>query len=91
VLGVSRLAYHAGTIGGRARYETRRPDGRHRVRLYWADGRVEEPRQTLDVAAQPQLVRRTEGRSLHFTFTGTMDADGFAVYEEEAERPDDCS
>ena len=77
--------YFAGSMGGTARYETRRPDGRHRVRLYWTDGRIEEPRQMLDVLAQPQLVRRTEGRHLHFVFTGVIDRDGFAVYEEEAE------
>jgi hypothetical protein len=77
--------YRAGTFGGTAPYETRRPDGRHRVRLYWTDGRVEEPRQILDVLAQPQLVRRTDGRHLHFAFTGVIDADGFAVYEEQAE------
>jgi hypothetical protein len=81
--------YYAGTRGGTARYETRRPGHRLRVRLYWTDGRVEEPRQTLDVVAQPQLVRRTQGRQLHFAFTGVVDADGFAVFEEQVEPPDD--
>ena len=79
--------YYAGSIGGTARYETRRPGGRHRVRLYWADGRVEEPRQTLDVLAQPQIVRRTEGRDLLFVFSGVIDADGFGVYEELPDWP----
>src|SRR3954464_13362733 len=80
--------YFAGSIGGTARYETRRSDGRLRVRLYWADGRVEEPRQALDVMTQAQIVRRSGERHLHlhFTFTGVIDADGFAVYEES---PDD--
>lgn len=82
--------YYAGATGGAARYQTRRADGHYRVRLYWIDGRVEEPRQMLDVAAQPQIVRRTEGRHLHFAFTGLIDTDGFAVYEEQAESRDDC-
>jgi hypothetical protein len=57
----------------------RRPGHRLRAWLYWADGRVEEPRQTLDVAAQPPIARRTEeGRHLPFGFTGVIDADGFA-------------
>src|SRR4051812_9232661 len=75
--------YFAGSMGGTARYDTRRSDRRLRVRLYWADGRVEEPRQTFDLLAQPQLVRRTDKRHLHFVFTGVIDADGFAVYEEQ--------
>jgi hypothetical protein len=54
------------------------------VRLYWADGRVEELKERLDVMAQPQIVRRTDGRHVHFAFTGVIDAHGFAVYEELA-------
>src|SRR4051812_36334781 len=77
--------YFAGSIGGTARYETRRSDGLLHARLYWSDGRVEEPRQVIDVNAQPQIVRRTEGQDLHFVFTGVIDTDGFAVYEEEPE------
>jgi hypothetical protein len=45
--------------------------------------------QALNVIAQPQLVRRAEGRHLHFAFTGVIDADGFAVYEELPPSPDD--
>jgi hypothetical protein len=36
----------------------------------------------LEVMAQPQIVRRTNGRHVHFGFTGVIDGDGFAVYEE---------
>ena len=79
--------YYAGSIGGTARDQTRRPVGRHGVRLCWTDGRVQEPRQTLDVLAQPQIVRRTEGRDLHFVFSGVIDADGFGVYEELPDLP----
>ena len=81
--------YFAGSLGGTARYETRWSGGQQRVRLYWTDGRVEEPRQTLDVTAQPQIARRTDGRHLHFSFTGKIDGDGFAVYEEQPDLPDD--
>jgi len=51
-----------------------------RARLYWTDRRVEEPGQTLDVSAPPQLVRRTEGDS-YTALTGMNEPDGFAVYE----------
>jgi hypothetical protein len=59
------------------------------VRLYWSDGRVEDAKDTLDVSAHPRIVRRSGGRHVPFVFTGIIDADGFAVYEEQPESADD--
>ena len=66
-------------------YMTTDDSNRLRVRLYWSDGRVEELKQSLDVTEQPRIARNSNGRHLHFAFTGVIDADGFAVYEQQPE------
>jgi hypothetical protein len=53
-----------------------------RIRLYWFDGRIEELKQPLDPAVHPEIIRRSGEHHIHFAFTGHIDADGFAVYEE---------
>ena len=53
-----------------------------RVRLYWADGRVEELKEEL--AFDTTLVVRTvDGGHRHFRFDGEFDNDGFAVFVED--------
>jgi hypothetical protein len=63
-------------------------DRRLAARLYWNDGRVEDLKQPLDATEQPHITRNTNGRHLHFAFTGVIDADGFAVYEEQPDWAD---
>ena len=54
------------------------------IRLYWFDGRIEELKQPLDPAVHPEIIRRSGEHHVHFAFTGHVDADGFAVYEEQS-------
>ena len=58
-------------------------DHQTRIRLYWFDGRIEELKQPLDPAVHPEIIRRSREHHIHFAFTGHIDADGFAVYEEQ--------
>ena len=58
------------------------------VRLYSSDGRIEELKEALEVTTHPEIARRTEDQHLHFIFTGLVDADGFAVYQQTNLVPD---
>jgi len=42
-----------------------------------------------DVTARPRIARHSGGRYLPFVFTGVIDAEGFAVYDEQPDPPDD--
>jgi hypothetical protein len=56
-----------------------------RVRLYWLDGRVEEPKGEVD-AATTTIVRQTETGHHRFTFAEEIDDEGFAIFwEDESE------
>lgn len=53
-----------------------------RVRLYWADGRVEELKG--EVAADTMhVVRPTAGGHRRFTFAEEIDDEGFAIFWED--------
>ena len=53
-----------------------------RVRLYWSDGRVEEPKYEVD-AATTIIVRESETGHRHFTFAEEIDDEGFAIFWED--------
>ena len=58
-----------------------------RVRLYWLDGRVEEPRFEVD-ADTKTIVRDSATGHRHFTFAEEIDDEGFAIFwEDEDELP----
>ncbi len=60
------------------------PDGpaKMRVRLYWLDGRVEEPKGAVD-ASTTAIVRQGEDGHRHFTFAEEIDDEGFAIFWED--------
>lgn len=51
------------------------------MRLYWLDGRVEEPRGEVDPETTV-IVRQGEDGERHFTFAD-VDDEGFAIFWEE--------
>ena len=53
-----------------------------RVRLYWLDGRVEEPRGEVD-AGTTVIVRESADGHRHFTFAEEIDDEGFAIFWED--------
>jgi hypothetical protein len=44
-----------------------------------------------DVAAPPRIAWHSGGRNLPFVVTGVIDVEGFAVYDEQPDPPDDRS
>jgi hypothetical protein len=53
-----------------------------RVRLYWLDGRVEEPKGEVG-SETTTIVRETDGGQRRFTFAEEIDDEGFAIFWEE--------
>src|SRR5687768_17998375 len=62
-----RSTYHGGTM---------------RVRLYWLDGRVEEPKGEIS-SDTTVIVRQTDGGQRRFLFAEELDDEGFAIFWEE--------
>jgi hypothetical protein len=57
-----------------------------RVRLYWLDGRVEEPKGEVD-AATTVIVRQSGTGHRHFIFAEEIDDEGFAIFWEDEDAP----
>jgi hypothetical protein len=55
-----------------------------RVRLYWADGRVEQLKGDVD-AGTTHIVRPTPEGHRHFAFAEEIDDEGYAIFWEENE------
>jgi hypothetical protein len=53
-----------------------------RLRLYWLDGRVEEPKGEVDDGTTV-VIRESDGGHRHFTFAEEIDDEGFAIFWEE--------
>ena len=60
-----------------------------RVRIYWLDGRVEEPKGEIDDGTKV-IVRESAGVRRYFTFAEEIDDEGFAIFwEDEPAEPDE--
>jgi hypothetical protein len=61
-----------------------------KVRLYWLNGRVEELKGQID-AETTIVVRQTPDGPRHFSSVEEIDDEGFAIFWEDGDEPEDNS